>query len=99
MTYEYYGLRGPTEGANKFPSGMFRVIRTPKSMLLERVTIDGKWVADASLYRHFSGDSDDAVPMTKKQAEEYLAYLQSGEAAKKKQDRIKSGVQTLAKGG
>lgn len=58
---------------------MIRVTRDGDDyMLLERVTLNGQWVVDNSVYRHFSGDSDEAFPITEQEAMRFMEHLTSG---------------------
>jgi hypothetical protein len=43
-------------------------------------------VKDSSLYRHLSGDSDEAEAITEEEAMKFLTYLTNGEAARDKQN-------------
>ena len=81
-SYTYYELRGLGASATtKMPSGMLRVAETKDELWYERVTLDGNWIVDNSLVRHFSGDSDEAEKTTQKKADAFVAYLRSGQAA------------------
>lgn len=81
-TYTYYELRGLGESATtKMPSGMLRVGESEDGLWYERVTLEGNWVVDNSLVRHFSGDSDEAEKTTKKKADAFVDYLRSGQAS------------------
>jgi hypothetical protein len=81
-TYIYYELRGLGESARtKMPSGMLRIGESEDGLWYERITLDGNWVMDNSLARHFSGDSDEAEETTQKKADAFVNYLRSGQAA------------------
>jgi hypothetical protein len=60
---------------------MFRVVKTENDLLYEKVTLEGIWVEDSSLIRHLAGYSDEAKKISEKKADEFLAYLRSGQAA------------------
>lgn len=80
-TYKYYELRGLGDDKDEMPSGLFRVVRSEDGLWYEKITLDGNWVEDNSLIRHLAGYSDEAEETTKKKADEFVAYLRSGQAA------------------
>lgn len=82
-TYEYYELRG-LEPQGEMPSGLFRVVTTDDGLYYERVTIDGEWVEDNAMVRYFAGYADEAILITKAEADKFLDYLKSGQARRDK---------------
>jgi len=79
-TYEYYELRG-LDPQGKMPSGMLRVVKSEDGLWYEKIMLDGKWVVDNELVRYFAGYADDAEKISKEKADEFVAYLRSGQAA------------------
>ena len=78
-TYEYYGTRG-LGPKHKMPAGVFRIVKTEDELWYEQVTMEGEWLMDNELVRYIAGYADDAEPISKKLADEFIAYLKSGQA-------------------
>ena len=78
-TYEYYELRG-LDPQGEMPSGLIRKVRSKEGLHFERITLGGEWEVDNGLIRYFAGYNDDAERVSKKEADKFIEYLQSGQA-------------------
>ena len=74
MAIQYYALRG-TEWDKPYPSGMFRVISSDSTFIMERADKKGNWIEDFELIRYLAGYSDDAEEITKDEADDFLKFF------------------------